>query len=609
LRITHRWLSWPGWLDLAWVAFSLADLVAIVILPQWETIPFHFIWISFTFLYGFRVWAIKPTLWVLTVVIVMTFTAIAMDVWRGAEPPGELTEVPLMAAMFGAMVWHARRRLSADKERHLVSEENVRLLGTQRRFLQDASHQLRTPITIALGHAELLAEKLASQREGHDIQIVVGELTRLRRLGEQLLLIAASEDPDFLHPEPVALERFTMDVLRRWRPTARRCWQLGRLDEMTVYADRERLGLAMDALLENAVRHTREEDTIQMSVISGEHSALARMIIADTGTGIPANEVAYVFDRFRTGDHAVGARGTGLGLTLVRAVARAHGGEVRVRSTQGAGSEFELLLPSQADRTPVSGLPPQPATDDPPATGLGKAASVAGSTPLAPLDEQLAPLDQRRGGIRAMTEPYDDVAGDAPTVSGVAGTSGRNWMAAARSLTRGQKLASGVIAVGLVTAVVATVLNGSPGRSHAAAGAAVRAPGFALTAVGRAGPDVSLAAYAGRPVIVNFFASWCGPCQKETPLLARFYQSMHGSVAIVGVDVNDGVSEALTFMRRAGVRYPVGSDPRTATADSYGVSALPQTFFLDPARHIVRRVFGAVSQSELNAGTAAMDGG
>src|SRR5581483_3778153 len=123
------------------------------------------------------------------------------------------------------MVWHARRKVAADHRSQLVSDENARLLATQRRFLQDASHQLRTPITIALGHAELLARELTERTERRDIQIVVGELTRLRRLGERLLVIAASEDPDFLRPEPVALDRFTMDVIRRWRPTAERQWR------------------------------------------------------------------------------------------------------------------------------------------------------------------------------------------------------------------------------------------------------------------------------------------------------------------------------------------------------------------------------------------------
>ena len=341
-------LSWPfrpAWLDAVWVVFSAINLIAIFAFAGWETIPFHFIWISFTLLYGFRTWAPRPTLVVLSVVMVTTAAAIGLDVTRAAEPAAELTEVPLMAAMFLAMVWHARRKLTAEQESRLVSEENARLLATQRRFLQDASHQLRTPITIALGHAELLALSLTSRQEGHDIQVVLGELNRLRRIAERLLVIAAAEGPEFLHLEPVALDSFTMEILRRWRPTADRRWQLGQLDKVTVQADRERLGLAVDALLENAVRHTASGDVIKLSVVAVGYGQPVRMIVADTGQGIPAELLGHVFDRFRSGDSGP-SRGTGLGLALVRAVARAHGGDVLVNSSPGQGSEFELLLPA-----------------------------------------------------------------------------------------------------------------------------------------------------------------------------------------------------------------------------------------------------------------------
>ena len=328
-----------------WAVFSAINLIAIFAFAGWETIPFHFIWISFTLLYGFRTWAPRPTLVVLGVVMATTAAAIGVDVTRGAEPVAELTEVPLMAAMFLAMVWHARRKLTAEQESRLVSEENARLLATQRRFLQDASHQLRTPITIALGHAELLALSLTSRQEGHDIQVVLGELNRLRRIAERLLVIAAAEGPEFLHPEPVALDSFTMEILRRWRPTADRRWQLGQLDKVTVQADRERLGLAVDALLENAVRHTASGDVIKLSVVAVGYGLPVRMIVADTGQGIPAELLGHVFDRFRSGDSGP-SRGTGLGLALVRAVARAHGGDVLVNSSPGQGSEFQLLLPA-----------------------------------------------------------------------------------------------------------------------------------------------------------------------------------------------------------------------------------------------------------------------
>lgn len=348
-RLVRRWPLRHGWLDAAWALFSALNLIAILKFADWETIPFHFIWISFTLLYGFRTWPAKPTMWVLGAVMLSTGAGIGLDVVRGTEPPAELTEVPLMAAMFVAMVWHARRKVAADLRSQQVSDQNVRLLATQRRFLQDASHQLRTPITIALGHAELLADELSGQQQSKDLNVILGELTRLRRIAERLLVIAAAEDPEFLHAEPVVMDSFIMEVLRRWRPTAERTWQLGTLDKVTVRADRERLSLAIDAVLENAVKHTGKGDVIKLSVMASGAGPVApgpdvRVTITDGGSGIPADLLPRVFDRFHVGD-GPNPRGTGLGLPLVRAVARAHGGEVLVRTRPGEGSSFELVLP------------------------------------------------------------------------------------------------------------------------------------------------------------------------------------------------------------------------------------------------------------------------
>ena len=373
-----RWvprLGWPwppGVIDTAWVIFALINLDLIFMFPGWETIPFHVIWASLTLVYGFRTWRVGPTLWIVSAVMALTAVGIAVDVWVGQEPIAELTEDPLLALMFLAMAWHARRKLAIERSHHLVSEHNTRLLADQRRFLQDAAHELRTPITIALGHAELLASDLTGQQEGQDIQVVIGELSRLRRIAERLLLIAAAADPEFLHPEVVALDRLTMDLIRRWRPTADRRWRLGRLDAVTVRADRERLGLALDALLENAVRHTEPDNAIQLSVIRGWPGMPVRIIVADSGSGIPRDRLHLIFDRFSTGDDDQ-PRGTGLGLPLVRAVARAHGGDVTVRSTQGEGSEFELTLPEPEQ---VSGRPELPA--GPGAAAAGADSAVAG---------------------------------------------------------------------------------------------------------------------------------------------------------------------------------------------------------------------------------------
>ena len=126
--------------------------------------------------------------------------------------------------------------------------------------------------------------------------------------------------------------------------------------------------------------------------------------------------------------------------------------------------------------------------------------------------------------------------------------------------------------------------------------------------LGHASTTVSLAAYAGRPVIVNFFASWCAPCRRETPMLAHFYASQHGRVVVLGIDANDETAAALRFTAKAGVGYPVGSDPfPSPVTTSYGVYALPQTFFLNAQHRIVFKVMGAVTSSKLAQGVALMN--
>jgi signal transduction histidine kinase len=388
--------SWTGWVDLAWVVLWLLGLGAIVVFQRWEAVPFHLIWITFALLYSFRVRNTRRTFWVLAAMCVTTFAAIGFDVLRGVTSDEELTEVPLMAAMFWVMMWHGRRRLAADAELIRVNQENERLLATQRRFLQDASHQLKTPITVALGHSELLARHLADRQDKRDINVIVGELNRLRTLSERLLLIAASANPDFLRPEPIELDHFVADLLLRWRPTADRCWQLGTLDPVSALADAERLALAIDALLENAVQHTGPADLIRLSVVAHDDgSGRASLVVQDTGTGIAADELANIFERFATGSRPVARRrGTGLGLSLVRAVAQGHGGQVRAASVPGLGSKFELVLPAGPVQVPsvsadTLGVPvPQ------------QAAPSEGAQPAAATPSPAPPVATTTGGQR-----------------------------------------------------------------------------------------------------------------------------------------------------------------------------------------------------------------
>jgi len=176
-------------------------------------------------------------------------------------------------------------------------------------------------------------------------------------------------------------------------------------------------------------------------------------------------------------------------------------------------------------------------------------------------------------------------------------TLGRRIKGARRST-----LAAAAAGVVLAVVAVAVLTSGATGGATATA-----AKPFSLALLGSPARQVTLAQDAGRPVIVNFFASWCTPCRAETPLLARFYRAHHGRVLIVGVDSNDhDTAAARRFLREHGVTYPVGYDPSASVAVSYGVQALPQTFFLNARHQIVRHVTGAVTLSELTAWAAGL---
>jgi signal transduction histidine kinase len=339
--------EWPGAarryrVELLWFAFAAANYAAMVAWPNWETIPFHLVWISLTLLYGFRVWATGPTLFVLGGVMMITGLSIGLDAFDGEQLWGELFEVPLMAAMFLAMVWHARRRVAALDVIEQRSEERRSLLERQERFIHDASHELKTPVTIARGHLELLRSDIGDSGELH---IALDELGRIDRIIERLLVLATADQPEFVQLSEIELEPFLEDVFMRWSDVAPRAWRLGPLAAGWLHVDPERLRSALDALLENAVKYTRETEAIELSAHAEADGTIA-IEVSDEGRGIPKKALGRIFDRFARADAARtrSSGGVGLGLAIVDAIAKAHGGRCTAASS-GDGSLFTLRLP------------------------------------------------------------------------------------------------------------------------------------------------------------------------------------------------------------------------------------------------------------------------
>jgi signal transduction histidine kinase len=328
--------------EIAWAAFAGVNYAAMIAWPSWETIPFHFVWISLTLLYGFRVWDIRPTLIVLACVMVMTGFSIALDAFHGIQLWGELFEVPLMAAMFLAMVWHARRRVDAQRIAEGRAEEHRSLLDRQERFIHDASHELRTPVTIARGHLELLQSATETQPE---VEVALDELSRMDAIVARLLVLAVADEPDFLQTADIELEPLLEDVFMRWSGLAPRAWRLGPLASGRLHVDADRLRAALDVLLENAVKYSPPGAAIELRATPRGRDEVV-IEVEDEGCGVPPEALSRIFDRFARADSARtrAAGGVGLGLAITDAIAKAHGGSCSVTST-GAGSIFALRLP------------------------------------------------------------------------------------------------------------------------------------------------------------------------------------------------------------------------------------------------------------------------
>jgi signal transduction histidine kinase len=305
-----------------------------------ETIPFHFVWVSTAVVYGLRPWSL-PKMWLTCLVVtVVTGVPLVLHARDGDTGWQETSEIPLMALLFLVMVWHVRRRMAATAEAHRLAESERHARERQRRFVRFASHELRTPITVARGFTELLGRQQEDASGDEDIAVVLDELDKLEGIAARLLALAQSDDVS-IHAEPVELAALLERTARRWRAGAPdRRWSVD-CPPLSVLADPARLEVAVDSAVENAVRHTEEGGTIVLRGLAVADEVVVE--VADDGIGIAAGQLPLVFEQFHSaGPHA----GTGLGLAIVRAVAEAHRGRVSATNGPDGGAVITLVLPT-----------------------------------------------------------------------------------------------------------------------------------------------------------------------------------------------------------------------------------------------------------------------
>lgn len=175
-------------------------------------------------------------------------------------------------------------------------------------------------------------------------------------------------------------------------------------------------------------------------------------------------------------------------------------------------------------------------------------------------------------------------------------------------MTARVKLGAQALAVGLVLALLALLIwkvafdnNGGGVAARIDKGQITSAPNFTLSRLDRPG-QLDLASLRGKAVVLNFWASWCYPCNKEAPALEQAWKRHDGHVVVLGIDVNDFAGDARSFMRQHHVTYPIVHDSKNVTSPPYGLTGLPETFFVDPRGRVVGHVAGQINEATLQAG-------
>jgi two-component system, OmpR family, sensor kinase len=213
---------------------------------------------------------------------------------------------------------------------------------SQAAFIDDAGHELRTPITVIRGNLELLGDDAAERADAR--AVMLDELDRMARMVNDLLLLARADHPDFLRPEEFESSALGAEVLAKVQALADRTWIDGGRAAGPVTGDRHRLTQAWMQLAQNAVQHTATGDPIELG--SRVRGGMFELWVGDSGPGVPPGEREVIFERFARGvDGERDPQHFGLGLPIVRAIAEAHRGRVTVATSPLGGALFTVVVP------------------------------------------------------------------------------------------------------------------------------------------------------------------------------------------------------------------------------------------------------------------------
>lgn len=219
----------------------------------------------------------------------------------------------------------------------------------QRKFVDDAGHELRTPITVVRGQLELL-ESTPEEERGRSIALATAELDRMSRMVNDMLTLAVADSSDFVTPTPVDVADLLIDIEDKATTLNDRA-RLVDVAEGVVDLDEHRVTEAVLELYGNALRYSEEAVELGSEFHGEGDQRVFRVWVRDRGPGISWEKQGELFDRFSRGEQTETTRptGAGLGLSIVKAIGEAHGGRAYVDSTYGLGSVFGLELPAPRD--------------------------------------------------------------------------------------------------------------------------------------------------------------------------------------------------------------------------------------------------------------------